>query len=211
MTLDIVWVYRDFLRPNDWNPNEMTPEMMAKERASIRRFGLIDPITSLPPDDDGIYTIIDGEQRFTAGKLEGLADFPVVILDVTEDEAKELTIVLNDTRGRFREDRLSTLVQDIAKRRERSELEELLPYDRGRLDQLLGRREIDWGELEKRRGQMRDGDDTEDDDPFVERVFRMPRSSAAVVDEAIAKVRSEEDLDQPWRALEMIAADYLAG
>jgi hypothetical protein len=37
----------------------------------------------------------------------------------------------------------------------------------------------------------------------------MPRSSASVIDEAIEKVMSEDGIDQDWRALEMIAADYL--
>jgi hypothetical protein len=38
----------------------------------------------------------------------------------------------------------------------------------------------------------------------------MPGASAKVVDEAIARVR-DEGIDQDWRALEMIAADYLGG
>lgn len=207
MTLEVVLLPKDHIRPNTWNPNVMTAEMMAKERASIREFGFIDPITVYEVEEAECI-IIDGEQRFTAGIAEGLEEFPVVILDVTEDEARELTIILNDVRGQFEESRLAGLVQDLAKRRERSRMENLLPYDSRRIDQLIDRREIDWSELEKRREDMQDDDDKE---PWVERVFRMPRSSAQVLDEAIAKVQDEDDVEQPWRALEMIAADFMAG
>lgn len=201
------------LRPNPWNPNEMTATMMAKERASIREFGFVDPITVREEGglDGGWYQIIDGEQRYNAGLKEGIEEFPIVVLDVDEDDARELTIILNDTRGQFREDRLAKLMQELAERRERSRIDSLLPYDRGRVDQLLERREIDWSELDKRREDMQKSGQSEDSDPWVERVYRMPRSSAQVIDEAIERVQDEDGVEQQWRALEMIAADYLAG
>jgi ParB-like chromosome segregation protein Spo0J len=203
----IQMIHTDLIRPNPWNPNVMTADMMEKERASIREFGFIDPMTVRK--DGKHYQIIDGEQRWGAGLSEGIDTFPCIVLDVGEDEARELTIILNDVRGQFEESRLASLVQDLAKRRERARMESLLPYDRRRIDQLIDRREIDWSELEKRRDDMQDDDD--DKEPWVERVFRMPRSSAQVLDEAIAKVQDEDDVEQPWRALEMVAADYLAG
>jgi ParB-like chromosome segregation protein Spo0J len=200
------------LRPNPWNPNVMTPEMMAKERASIREFGFVDPITVREEGgpDGGWWQIIDGEQRFNAGVAEGMEEFPIVPLDVTEDEAKELTIILNDTRGQFQEGRLSELVQDLAQRREQARMESLLPYTKERLDQLANRREVDWSELEQRRDEQDDKKER-DTEAWVERVYRMPKASAEVVDEAVQRVQDEEDIDQQWRALEMIAADFLAG
>ncbi|MCU0370431.1 MAG: ParB/RepB/Spo0J family partition protein, partial [Bacteroidales bacterium] len=63
----------------------MTVEMFAKERASIREFGFIDPLTVRP--SNGAYEIIDGEQRWQAGKAEGLASFPCIVLDVDDDTA----------------------------------------------------------------------------------------------------------------------------
>jgi hypothetical protein len=35
----------DKLRPNSWNPNQMTDEMFGKALNSITEFGFIDPIT----------------------------------------------------------------------------------------------------------------------------------------------------------------------
>lgn len=208
--MNVVTAKHFHITPNPWNPNVMDAEMFTKERASIREFGFIDPITvrEYPGDNGYKYQIIDGEQRFKAGMAEGIEEFPIIILDVTEDEARELTIVLNDTRGQFQEDRLAALVRDLASRRDRSRLEGLLPYSKARLDQLTERRTIDWDDLEKRRAEVK-GPDREND-PWVERVFRMPRASADVLDQAIRKAQDEDGGDQPWQALEMIAADYLA-
>jgi ParB-like chromosome segregation protein Spo0J len=212
MSLEVTTAKHFHITPNPWNPNVMEAEMFEKERASIREFGFIDPITvrEYPGDNGYRYQIIDGEQRFRAGMAEGIEEFPIVILDVTEDEARELTIVLNDTRGHFAEDRLAELVRDLATRRERSRMEALLPYSKARLDQLTQRRTIDWDELDKRRAEVNKKVDR-DTDPWVERVFRMPRASAEVLDEAIRKVQEQDGADQPWQALEMIAADFLAG
>jgi ParB-like chromosome segregation protein Spo0J len=192
------------LRANPWNPNRMDAAMYAKERASIREFGFIDPLTVRFMGN--WWQIIDGEHRWRAGIDEGMIEFPCVVLeDITEDEAKELTIILTDTRGSMQEDRLSALVKDLAERRDAVRLATILPYDRGRMDSLLEKREIDWSELEKRRVQAKD-----ETERWVERIYRMPVDAAGVVDEAIRKVREEEEIEQDWRALEFIAADFLA-
>jgi hypothetical protein len=39
----------------------------------------------------------------------------------------------------------------------------------------------------------------------------MPSEAAAVVAQAIDRAQQDHQLDQPWRALEALAADYLAG
>jgi len=54
----------DMLVPNPWNPNVMSPAMYAKELASIRRFGFIDPVAVRRMDTR--YQIIDGENRVRA-------------------------------------------------------------------------------------------------------------------------------------------------
>lgn len=198
--------YED-LKPNTWNPNSMSDEMFAKERASIREFGFIDPLTVRSMEHGSWYEIIDGEHRWKAGHLESIEMFPCIVIDVDDDEARELTIILNDTRGQMQEDRLAEVMQDLAERRESARMTEILPYSQERMDQLLDRREIDWSEMEKPPiSRKRAG---ADEDPWVERVYRLPQSSAGVIDEAIAKVQEEDAVDQDWRALELIAADFL--
>lgn len=207
--LTVEQVPHDRLVANPWNPNHMDESMFARERASIREFGFVDPLTVRDIRDGDMFEIIDGEHRWKAGYAEGIDIFPCIVLDVTEDEAKELTIILNDTRGTMQEDRLSSLVKDLSERRERARMAMLLPYDKGRMEQLLERREIDWGELEAKREKLKS--QKNDTERWVERVFRMPAGAAETVDRAIEKVQNEDGIDQDWRALEMIAADYLGG
>lgn len=206
----LVMVEHNMLVPNGWNPNVMDAEMMKKERESIRTFGFIDPLTVRVKGD--FHEIIDGEQRWNAGKAEGITTFPCMVIDVDDDEARELTIILNDTRGEMQDEPLSRLVQDLAQRREQARMNSLLPYNKARLEQLLDRREIDWDELENRRKQLEHQTkktDT-DEDRWVERVYRLPENAALVIDEAIDRVMQDEDIGQKWRALEMIAAEFLA-
>lgn len=192
------------LRPNPWNPNKMDAATFEREKASIATFGFIDPVTARQVDV-GEYEIIDGEHRWVAADQLGLKEIPVIILDVSVDEAKELTIILNEVRGTADEERLSALVKDLGERRDRVRMESLL-YDRARLDQLLERQRIDWDELERQQARPVE---RKREEPWVERVYRLPRSSASVIDDAIERVKTEEAIEQDWRALEMIAADYL--
>jgi len=198
----------DMLVPNPWNPNVMSPAMYAKELASIRRFGFIDPVAVRRMDTR--YQIIDGENRVRAAIELHIGFIPCIVLDVDDDEARELTIILNELHGQPDEDRLSELMADLAKRRDRARLEESMPYDEDRLAQLIDRRQIDWSDLDRKREQVKASEE-EKPEPWVERVYRLPRSSASVIDDAVARVQEAEGLKHPWQALEMIAADSLSG
>lgn len=194
------------LHPNPWNPNRMDDAMLEKERASIEQFGFVDPITVREvgvPD----YEIIDGEHRWMVGQGMGMTEFPCWNLGIIDDDiARQLTIVLNETRGTTDEDRLAILVQDLLKRRDERGLRAVLPFDRERFTQLAGRREVDWAALESKRKaiQQQGGPDR-----WVERVFRMPTAAADVLDDAIDKAKVDGETEHSWRALELISADYL--
>ena len=173
------------LVPNDWNPNEMDIEDYEKARESIRQFGFVDPITvrELP---DTMFQIIDGENRWNAAKDEGLNDVPCVVVDVGDEDAEQLTIVLNELRGRPNPAKLAALVKSLADRRPMADLERVLPFRRQQLAQMVAdrRQSIDWDAL-----HTKDEPPKEKKESWVERVYRLPDSSAKVIDEAIAKVR----------------------
>lgn len=194
------------ISPNPWNPNRMDAAMQAKERASIEQFGFVDPLTCREVAF-GEYQIIDGEHRWRIGQELGMTEFPVWNLGVVDDDvARQLTIVLNETRGKADEARLSDLLQDLLKRRDETQLRSVMPFDRDRFNQLIARRDnIDWGALEQKRQQAAQGAP----DKWVEKVFRMPVLAAEVLDNAIAKAKEEGETEHSWRALELIAADYL--
>lgn len=205
-TLEHISLPLDVLEPNPWNPNVMDPDMFVKEVESIRMFGFVDPLTvrQIGPDR---YQIIDGEHRLKAGKSLGMVKFPCVRIEVDEETAKQLTIVLNETRGSPDEVKLAALVRDLAQRRDATQLQRVMPFSAERLRELINppAGQIDWDALREKRDQMR-----QERSRWVEKVYRMPAEAAEVIDQAVERVMSEEGLEHEWRALEMIAADSLA-
>lgn len=66
--------------------------------ASIRQKGVLEPILVRPPQDEdgtGPYRIISGERRFRAAQEAGLYDVPVIVMDVSEQEALEIALIEN--------------------------------------------------------------------------------------------------------------------
>jgi len=195
------------IRPNPWNPNQMDEDMIAKERQSIEQFGFVVPIIvrETGPFD---FQIVDGEHRWVVGQDLGMTEFPCWNLGIVdEDTARQLTIVLNETRGTADEDKLAKLVQDLLQRRDERGLRAVLPFDRERFDRLAKRRQIDWEALEAKRQVLQQGTN----ERWVERVFRMPSAAAIVVDQAIQRAMRDGETEHSWRALELIAADYVSG
>ena len=205
--LEIIYVPIEDIYPNPWNVNEMDQEMFEKERASIRRHGFVDPCTvRTHPWEQGKWQLIDGEHRLRAARQEGLTELPIVIKEVDDDEAQELSIILNETRGKADSRKLADLVKSLSERRDQLELSEVLPFSRERFEQMLGEREVvDYAQIEDMGPQ-----EPAKAEVYVERVYRMPREVALVVDEAISKIQGEHQLDQDWRALEVMAAEAMA-
>jgi len=196
------------LFPNPWNVNEMSPEMFQKELASIAEFGFVVPLlVRTHPWEPDAYQIIDGEHRWRAGKELGMISFPVSIIEVDDDTAQQLSIVLNETRGSANQLKLASLVRSLAARTDPEKLQRVMPFSRERFDEMLGRLDesrIDFDALKQKRQSMNS------EGGWVERVFRLPADSATVVDDALRKIMEAEQIDEQWRALELMAADSLA-
>jgi len=196
------------LFPNPWNVNEMSPEMFGKELASISEFGFVVPLLVRPhPWEPDAYQIIDGEHRWRAGKELGMTSFPVSIIEVDDETAQQLSIVLNETRGAANQLKLASLVRSLASRTDPERLARVLPFSRDRFDAMLERLDetkIDFDALREKRQAM------SGEAGWVERVFRLPADSATVVDDALRKIMEAEQIDEQWRALELMAADSLA-
>lgn len=192
------------IEPNPWNPNTMNEAMYEKELASIRKFGFVDPLTVREVGVDR-YQIIDGEHRWRGAADLGYTELPCWNLGIIEDDdAKQLTIVLNETRGQSDQARLGVLLSELAARRGEPEIREIMPFDRARFDELVGKASIDWEALEKRREAVKG------EGRWKELVYRMPYDAAKVVEDAVAAVQEREGFSDSWRALEMICADSLA-
>ena len=193
------------IEPCPWNPNVMDQFMYAKELASISKFGMVSPI--IVREYNGGYQIIDGEHRLKGAVELGFERVPIWNLGRLDDvAAKELTIVLNETRGTADREKLSSLLSDLLSSETTQDLLQVLPFSQTDLEAVLGSSSFDWEQMEVPESQYRNDSRL----GWVERTYRMPADSARVVDEAVRHVQAEGDDLPDWKALELIAADYMA-
>lgn len=231
------WMKLSDIVPNRWNPNRQDRFMFEKEVASLRRFGPVVPVVvripgtgspsavgprrssgqgrapsatgraSASPGPSTKRELIDGEHRWKAAKQLGFTELPVWDLGAVDDAtAKQLTIVLNETKGSADPEALAELLRDIGTSIDVTDLLEVMPFPPERMADLLDLAPLEWGdvtEMKKEPARARE-------DAWVERTYRMPRSAAMVLDEALEKA-SEGDPLEPWQALERLAADFLGG
>lgn len=89
----------DHVTPNPWNPNVQSDIIFRKEVESIKELGMLGSI--LVRDSAGQYEILDGEHRWKACKELGYTEIAVETLgEIPDEEAKLLTILLNNLRGK---------------------------------------------------------------------------------------------------------------
>ena len=76
-------------------PRKTFPEEGLSELAnSISQHGLLQPI-AVRPQPMGGYRIVAGERRWRACRLAGLTEVPVIVRDVSDQEAMELALIEN--------------------------------------------------------------------------------------------------------------------
>lgn len=69
-------------------------EPLEELASSIATHGLLQPII-VREGKNGFYRIIAGERRWRASKMAGLTEVPVVIIEATDKEAAELSLIEN--------------------------------------------------------------------------------------------------------------------
>ncbi|MBQ8647873.1 MAG: ParB/RepB/Spo0J family partition protein [Oscillospiraceae bacterium] len=84
------------IEPDKEQPRKVfEDEALAELAASIAEHGVLQPIAVRPKALGAGYTIIAGERRWRAARMAGLAEVPVVIRDVTDEQAMELALIEN--------------------------------------------------------------------------------------------------------------------
>ncbi len=89
LELDIEKLYPDPMQPRSYLGD------LSDLVRSIKRYGVIEPLVVRPSMVDGEFVIIAGERRYRAAKLAGLKRLPVVVKDVADDKAMEISLVEN--------------------------------------------------------------------------------------------------------------------
>jgi DNA modification methylase len=108
-TIVIEHIALDELRLDPANPRHIEPAMLDALGASIREFGLVQPIVARRAD----RTIIAGHQRVLAARREGLREVPVVLVDLEPERGRLLGLALNRISGGWDEELLARLLADL--------------------------------------------------------------------------------------------------
>ena len=97
------------LRSDPANPRRINDTELEALTRSINQFGLIDPIIVRKEDK----TVIGGHQRLLAARKLGYKTVPVVLTDLTTEQAHLLNIALNKISGSFDQELLARLLKEL--------------------------------------------------------------------------------------------------
>lgn len=87
------------LKPNKEQPRKNFDETKLLELSeSIREHGVIQPILVTKDPKSSDYMIVAGERRWRAAKKAGLKEVPVVLMDLTDKELMEVSLIENIQR-----------------------------------------------------------------------------------------------------------------
>ncbi len=97
------------LRPDPANPRRISDQELEALTRSIREFGLIDPVIARKED----RTVIGGHQRLLAARRLGYKTVPVVLVDLTTEQARLLNLALNRISGSWDQELLARLLAEL--------------------------------------------------------------------------------------------------
>lgn len=89
----------DLIERGQFQPRqEFNQDALNNLADSIKTQGLIQPILVRPKTDSNTYEIVAGERRWRAAQIAGMHDIPVIIKDVSNNEAMCLALIENIQR-----------------------------------------------------------------------------------------------------------------
>jgi len=177
------------LTANNWNPNEMSSDEFNRLCENIEDDGFLAPIQAVPVDEDGENIqfdedvspadmveemdharIVGGEHRWSASKVVGLTELPVILVPNKDEEWEKLaTVRMNAISGSMDPIQFAELVEE---QREK--------YDDDRLKHMLGFA----------------GDDTLFDNVLDDIKENVPEEVKEELEEAEDEIETIEDLSE---------------
>lgn len=94
-TTEIIKMPMSSIVPNFKNPYKCREEDMKPLVDSIRESGIIQPLMVRKDDKADVYEIISGHRRFLAATRLEMAEVPVVVLDISKEEADIILVDSN--------------------------------------------------------------------------------------------------------------------
>ena len=133
------------LHPNPWNPYANKPDRLQQAIGeSIGEFSQIQDVVCRPhPEIEGEYQILDGEGRHRTFKPDEDV-YAIVLHGLTDDQAKKVTIVMDETRATADKIKLSALLAGLSENQSIEDLLIGLPYQESGLLELIELSNVDW-------------------------------------------------------------------
>lgn len=175
----------DLIEANAWNPNVQTDHIFQKEINSIKRFGLVVPILVRPKGDK--FEIIDGEHRYKALRALNCDKALVYELDATEVDAQQLTVIMNEIRGRADHVKLSHLFKNLSEHLSMFELTEVMPYSEIEIKNMIAQTDVDWDSISSSLGGTGEGKEEEGDWATIN--LRVPVAIKEQFDEQMDRIK----------------------
>ena len=143
------------LHPNPWNPYANKPDRLQQAIGeSIGEFSQIQDVVCRPhPEIEGEYQILDGEGRHRTFKPDDDV-YAIVLHGLTDDQAKKVTIVMDETRATADKVQLSALLAELSENQDIEDLMMGLPYQESELSELINSSEMGWDDA----GNFNEGD-----------------------------------------------------
>lgn len=107
--LKVTQVSLKHLRPDPLNPRRISKEELNALTRSIQQFGFVDPIIVRRKD----RIVIDGHQRLLAARRSGLKTVPVILLDISVEQARILGLGLNRIKAAWDDELLARLLAEL--------------------------------------------------------------------------------------------------
>jgi hypothetical protein len=183
--------------PNTWNPKAENHAKVVDIEKSIKKHGFKQPIqVRTHPTEEGKYEIIDGEQRWTAMKRLKATHLPVYDNGEVSDADAQNETLWWQVQVPFETLDLASLVVDL----HNQGME--LPYSEAEIVEFKNMFEPESPEDEET--------ENEDSPDLKSLNIKLTHEQFAVVQEALESIKSENECGD-GRAMELMAADYLAG
>lgn len=197
--------------PNTYNPNVVKENEFKTLKESIERSGLFQPILiRTHPDDSNKYEIIDGEHRYLAHVDLKRETIPAQVVEMTDAEAKLITITANKLRGHFDSMKLAEVLSDLKQDYSETELQEKLGYTKKELDSF--EELIDFDQIktndEEAIKTLEDIVDEAAMSAVDDIIFKLTAQQNAVIKAACASYIQEYQGDES-NALHQICFDYI--
>jgi len=111
--LTVVYIPITELKPSDYNPRHWDEKALNDLKASIKKFGLVDPAV-VNGAEERKNVVIGGHMRIEAAKALGMTEMPVVYIGIPDiEKEKELNIRLNKNQGEFDFKLLANFAEDF--------------------------------------------------------------------------------------------------